>query len=216
MRCRSRPPEITIIGSVNDERFLQVNGPSSAGGLLGIRRPAGRAAPAPATRCSPGVRSLRAHRAGGALRDPLRRARLGPFDDLRARRPALRPAGPGGRCCLIDALGLDRAHFAGLSQGGAVGQLLAIDHGESLATLTLLATTPGDPSREARPAGNGRPAGLGLRARGVRARWADRESAIDHLVETERPFAGSGDSTRRRNGSTPAGCSTAALTSGRP
>ena len=63
--------------------------------------------------------------------------------------PALRPAGlVADAAALIDALGLDRAHFAELSRAGPSGQLLAIDHGESLASLTLLATTPGDPSRE--------------------------------------------------------------------
>ncbi len=41
---------------------------------------------------------------------------------------------------LLDALGLDRVHFCGLSQGGMVGQWLAVRHPERLGRLVLADT----------------------------------------------------------------------------
>ncbi|MCX7630459.1 MAG: 3-oxoadipate enol-lactonase [Geminicoccaceae bacterium] len=41
---------------------------------------------------------------------------------------------------LLDALGIERVHFCGLSLGGAVGQWLGIHHPERLLSLTLCAT----------------------------------------------------------------------------
>ncbi len=42
---------------------------------------------------------------------------------------------------LVDALGLSRVHFVGLSLGGMVGQAFALDHGDKLAGLVLAGTT---------------------------------------------------------------------------
>jgi len=47
---------------------------------------------------------------------------------------------------LIDTLGLHRVHFVGLSLGGMVGQLLGIDHGSRLLSLTLCATMSDSPT----------------------------------------------------------------------
>ncbi len=41
---------------------------------------------------------------------------------------------------LLDALGIERVHFCGLSMGGMVGQVLGARHGERLLSLTLCAT----------------------------------------------------------------------------
>jgi 3-oxoadipate enol-lactonase len=41
---------------------------------------------------------------------------------------------------LLDALGLERVHFCGLSKGGMVGQWLGTHHGERLLSLALCAT----------------------------------------------------------------------------
>jgi len=43
---------------------------------------------------------------------------------------------------LMDALGLRRAHFVGHSTGGAIGQIIALEHPERLATLVLADTWP--------------------------------------------------------------------------
>jgi 3-oxoadipate enol-lactonase len=42
---------------------------------------------------------------------------------------------------ILDNLGIDKVHFAGLSLGGMTGQALAINHPARLASLTLMATT---------------------------------------------------------------------------
>ena len=41
---------------------------------------------------------------------------------------------------LLDALGVGRAHFCGLSKGGMVGQVLGAQHGDRLISLTLCST----------------------------------------------------------------------------
>ncbi len=93
---------------------------------------------------------------------------------------------------LIDALELGRVHFAGLSAGGAVAQLLALDHPEKLATLTLLSTTPGDPSSEspdlAKPDAK---LDAVFSGEGGEPDWSDRDAVVEYLIEMERPFAGS-------------------------
>jgi len=44
---------------------------------------------------------------------------------------------------VMDAHGIERAHVVGHSMGGMVGQLLALDHADRVASLTLVASTPG-------------------------------------------------------------------------
>jgi pimeloyl-ACP methyl ester carboxylesterase len=88
---------------------------------------------------------------------------------------------------LLDALDVDRAHVVGMSLGGAIGQLLALDHRGRVAALTLASSTPGIPGHES-PDLPG--ASEDLFAYELPAPdWADRSAAIDYLVEAERPFA---------------------------
>ena len=44
---------------------------------------------------------------------------------------------------LMDALGIESAHFVGHSTGGAIGQVIALDHPDRLRSLVLSATWPG-------------------------------------------------------------------------
>ncbi|WP_030394657.1 alpha/beta fold hydrolase [Kitasatospora purpeofusca] len=108
---------------------------------------------------------------------------------------------------VIDALGLGRAHVLGMSQGAAVGQLLALGHPDRVATLTLASGTPGIPGQEQPdlPPVSDRLAAFFAQveqdaqveqveqdAQGAKAERdaaAAREAAVESIVEGERPFA---------------------------
>jgi pimeloyl-ACP methyl ester carboxylesterase len=92
---------------------------------------------------------------------------------------------------VLNALGLDQAHVVGLSQGAAIAQLVGLDHHERVATLTLMAGSPGGPGHEASDLPPMTPE---LKAffsdEGPEPDWTDRDAVIAYLVEGERPFAG--------------------------
>jgi pimeloyl-ACP methyl ester carboxylesterase len=48
---------------------------------------------------------------------------------------------------LLDALGIDRAHFVGASMGGMISQLMAIRFSDRVRSLSLLITSPGPDDR---------------------------------------------------------------------
>jgi pimeloyl-ACP methyl ester carboxylesterase len=91
---------------------------------------------------------------------------------------------------VLDALELPAADVVGMSMGGSVGQLAAIEHPGRVASLTLVGCTPGVPGGE----GEGLP-GIDDRLREFFAHepatpdWSDRAAAVDYLVEAHRPFA---------------------------
>ena len=84
---------------------------------------------------------------------------------------------------LLDGLGVARAHVVGLSTGGTIGQLLALENPERVASLTLIASTPGSPGEES--------AGLPGPSKELREPpqpdWTDRDAVIEYIVESERP-----------------------------
>jgi pimeloyl-ACP methyl ester carboxylesterase len=89
---------------------------------------------------------------------------------------------------LIDALAGGRAHVVGLSMGGGIAQYLAVEHAARVATLTLVATSPG-------PASDLPPMADRLRAAfadpAPEPNWNDHDAVVDYLVEGQRPYAGS-------------------------
>jgi pimeloyl-ACP methyl ester carboxylesterase len=100
---------------------------------------------------------------------------------------------------LLDGFGLAGVHFVGLSGGAAIGQLLALDHPERVASLTLTASTPGIPGQEA-----GDLPGVSEKLKAFFADeppqpdWNDRAAVIDYIVESERPFAAHFDEAAMR------------------
>jgi pimeloyl-ACP methyl ester carboxylesterase/SAM-dependent methyltransferase len=90
---------------------------------------------------------------------------------------------------VLDALGVAKAHMIGISMGGALAQLLTLDHPERVLTLTLISTSAG--------AGDNDLPGMAPALRAWFAAppaepdWSDREAVIDYLVEQSRPYAAS-------------------------
>ena len=90
----------------------------------------------------------------------------------------------GDVLALMDAEGFVRAHVVGVSGGGVVGQLLALDHPDRVAALTLISSTPGsdglpsmsDDLRAIFHAGTAEPD------------WDDPGAVLAHLTDLERPF----------------------------
>src|SRR3546814_7117438 len=46
---------------------------------------------------------------------------------------------------LLDALGIERAHVVGASMGGMIAQLMAVEHGHRVLSLTSIFSTTGHP-----------------------------------------------------------------------
>jgi pimeloyl-ACP methyl ester carboxylesterase len=88
---------------------------------------------------------------------------------------------------VLDAYGIPAAHVVGVSMGGALVQLLALDFAERVLSLVLISTSralPGD--RQLPPPTEDFTRFTAM----VTVDWADTESVIDYLVDYSRVLAG--------------------------
>ena len=98
---------------------------------------------------------------------------------------------------LLDTLGIDRAHVAGISMGGALAQCLALRYPARVATLTLLSTSPA----VSRPPGGAELAydSAPDEPEPRQPDWGDPEAIVDYLVAGQRRLVPHGfDATHTR------------------
>jgi pimeloyl-ACP methyl ester carboxylesterase len=88
---------------------------------------------------------------------------------------------------VLDHYHLPAAHLVGVSAGGALAQLLALDVPERVLSLTLISTSPATPGERGLPPPNSE---FTRFARSTTADWTDVDSAIDYLVAYARVLAG--------------------------
>jgi pimeloyl-ACP methyl ester carboxylesterase len=92
---------------------------------------------------------------------------------------------------LIPALHLSRAHLVGMSMGGAIAQLVALDYPERVSSLTLIATSAAVSGPDA-PDFVPMTAEAAARFAAIATpEWTDRAAVIDYIVDLERVAAGS-------------------------
>jgi pimeloyl-ACP methyl ester carboxylesterase len=88
---------------------------------------------------------------------------------------------------VLDAYGIPAAHVAGVSAGGAIAQVLALDHPDRVRSLVLISTS------SALPGGRGLPSPTEEFMRfltTVEVDWSDPESVIEYNVDYSRVLAG--------------------------
>lgn len=83
---------------------------------------------------------------------------------------------------LLDGLGLARAHALGISMGGMIGQVLALEHPERIRTLTCLESTTSEPDLPP-------PTPEALEAL-MTIPPANREGYVDHMERVFKAFSG--------------------------
>lgn len=93
---------------------------------------------------------------------------------------------------VLDAVGLERAHLIGMSMGGWISQLAALDHSDRVASLTLISTRPTahGPSDPDLPEMTEALQAV-FEEEAPEPDWSNRGAVIAYIVEGERPFAGS-------------------------
>jgi pimeloyl-ACP methyl ester carboxylesterase len=88
---------------------------------------------------------------------------------------------------VLDAHGLASAHLVGVSAGGGMAQVLALDVADRVSSLVLISTTPAVPVDRDLPPPTDE---FGRFVAGTDVDWSDRESVVEYLVGYSRLLAG--------------------------
>ncbi|MCU7730597.1 alpha/beta fold hydrolase [Actinoplanes sp. KI2] len=92
---------------------------------------------------------------------------------------------------LVAALGLGRTHVVGLGVGGFVAQLLALEHPEQVASLTLVSTRPVAPGPVDPDLPDHAPETMAQLFGRPQPDWTDRDSVVDYMTGSARLMSGS-------------------------
>lgn len=90
---------------------------------------------------------------------------------------------------ILDALDVGSVHVVGMSMGGAVAQVLALEHPGRVISLTLVSTTPVIPTGAELPSPEPRVMET-FTDPAPEPDWDDRAAVVAYRAETEIPFAG--------------------------
>jgi pimeloyl-ACP methyl ester carboxylesterase len=88
---------------------------------------------------------------------------------------------------VLDAYGIPVAHLVGVSAGGALAQLVALDNPDRVSSLVLISTSPALPGERELPPPTDE---LDRFVSTAAVDWSDAESVIDYLVGYSRVLAG--------------------------
>jgi pimeloyl-ACP methyl ester carboxylesterase len=88
---------------------------------------------------------------------------------------------------VLDAYRIPAAHVVGVSAGGGLAQLLALDYPDRILSLVLISTSPALPAERELPPPTKE---LGRFLSTARIAWSDPDSLIDYLVDYSRVLAG--------------------------
>ena len=91
---------------------------------------------------------------------------------------------------LLVALDLGRTHVVGMGVGGFIAQLLALDHPDQVASLTLVSTRPVAPGPVDPDLPGHAPEMMQLFGRPA-PDWTDRNSVVDYMTSSARLMSGS-------------------------
>ena len=92
---------------------------------------------------------------------------------------------------LLAALDLGRAHVVGMGVGGFIAQLLALDHPNQVASLTLISTRPVAPGPVDSDLPEHAPEVMEQLFGRPKPDWTDRDSVIDYMTGSARLTSGS-------------------------
>ncbi|MFC0189436.1 alpha/beta fold hydrolase [Fictibacillus aquaticus] len=89
---------------------------------------------------------------------------------------------------VLDAYSIEKAHIVGMSMGGMLSQILAIQHPDRVLTITLIASSPFGKEMEKLPPMD--PSILEYHAKSASIDWSNMEAVIDYLANGWKTLSG--------------------------